>query len=148
MLCFDLGCAGRTHVVVAVVVFDGEGYFSEGAELAEFPAFVVRIIAEELAAHSFQRDSQYLQNVNRTDTIRHQIQNRHGNQLPIQPVALMPGTKFLLFRVRTGWRAFDTGTQEALEVLGFPSGDVFLVDFGLVFYEEVESGFISIESPL
>jgi len=56
----------------------------------------------------------------------------------------MPGAKLFLFRVRADWRAFDTGAKEALEVLGFPSGDVFLVYFGLVFDEEIESGFISI----
>lgn len=56
----------------------------------------------------------------------------------------MPGTKLFLFGIRTGWRALDTGAQEALEIFGFPSGDVFLVYFGLVFDEEIESGFISI----
>lgn len=144
---FGLVC-GHTHVVVAVVVLDGKGYFSEGAEFAEFPGFVVRVVAGELARSHNEVNYRSLQNVNRTDTARHQIQNRHSDQLPIQPVALMPGTKLLLFRVRAGRRAFDTGAQEALEILGFPSGDVFLVDFGLVLEEEVESVDVSIESLL
>lgn len=50
----------------------------------------------------------------------------------------MPRSQLTFVGVRTGWRTFDTGAQEALEILGFPSGDVFLVDFGLVFDEEVE----------
>lgn len=56
----------------------------------------------------------------------------------------MPGTKLFFFRVRAGWRALDTGAQKTLEILGFPFGDVFLVDFGLVLEEEVESVDVSI----
>lgn len=139
-MCFGLvWFAGHTHVVVSVVVLNGKGYFSEGTEFAEFPGFIVRVVATQLATVRPTPGFLYSQNVNRAHTTRHQIQNRHSDQLPIQPIALMPGTKLFLFRVRAGRRPLDTGAQEALEILGFPSGDVFLVDFGLVFEEEVES---------
>lgn len=136
--------AGHTHVVVAVVVLDGKGDFSEGAEFAEFPGFVVRVVAGELARLQNEVNDGNSQDVDRAHTSRNQIQNRHSDQFPIQPIALMPGTKLFLFGIRTGWRALDTGAQEALEIFGFPSGDVFLVDFGLVFEEEVEPVGVSI----
>lgn len=82
----------------------------------------------------------YLQDVDRAHTAGHQIEHRNGDQLPIQPVALVPGAEFLLVRLGVRGGAFQPGAQEALEVLALPFGDVLLVDGGLVLAEELEPG--------
>lgn len=81
----------------------------------------------------------YLQNINRAHTAGDQIQDRHGNQLPIQPVALMPGAQFPFCGVAACRGPLEAGAQEALEVFDFPFREIFFMDLGLIFDEEVES---------
>lgn len=72
--------------------------------------------------------------------MRHQVQDRDGNELAVEPIALVPRPQFLLVGsggVGRGPR--DARAEEPLEVLGLPFGDILFVDGGLVIAEEVES---------
>lgn len=87
-----------------------------------------------------RKNTQY---VNGADATRKQIQNCHGDQLPVQPVALMPGAQFPVRRARAGWGPLEAGAEEALEVFGFPFREVFFVHLGLVFDKQIESGHLA-----
>ena len=50
----------------------------------------------------------------------------------------MPGAQFAVPRPGACWRSLEAGAEEALEVFGFPFRQVFFVNLGLVFDEEVK----------
>lgn len=85
----------------------------------------------------------YLQNIDRAHSTRDEIQDCNGDQLPIEPIALVPGPEFLLgcIRARDGsGRSLDPRAQETLKVLDLQAGAILAVDRGLVFDKKVKFG--------